>query len=159
MLTVGTTPLIRAAKAGDSGSIQLLLAHGARPDLPNSLGITPLMAAAGIGSTTIDIRARFRNEQKCISSAKLLLAKGVDVNAVNGNGQTALFGAAQSGWNGFVQLLADHGAMLAAKDHFGSTPLDFAAGKVGTSGRPGVGGGGEAHKDTVALLTKLTTKS
>jgi ankyrin repeat protein len=159
MLTIGTTPLIRAAKAGDSDSIRLLLAHGARPDLPNSLGITPLMAAAGIGSTTIDIRARFRNEQKCVSSAKLLLAKGADVNAVNGNGQTALFGAAQSGWNNFVQLLADHGAMLAAKDHFGSTPVDFAAGKVGTSGRPGVGGGGEVHKDTVALLTKLATKS
>ncbi len=28
------------------------------------------MAAAGIGSTTIDIRARFRNEQKCIAAAK-----------------------------------------------------------------------------------------
>jgi uncharacterized protein len=159
MLTVGTTPLIRAAKAGDSASIQLLLAHGAKPDLSNSLGITPLMAAAGIGSNTIDIRARFRNEQKCIGSAKLLLAAGVDVNAANGNGQTALFGAAQSGWNSFVQLLADHGASVTVKDHFGSTPLDFAQGKIGNSGRPGVGGGGEAHKDTAALLTKLAAKS
>ena len=159
MLTVGTTPLLRAAKAGDAASIQLLLAHGAKADLPNSLGITPLMAAAGIGSTTIDIRARFRNEQKCISAAKLLLAAGVDVNATNNNGQTALHGAAQSGWNGFVQLLADHGAALGAKDRFGSTPLDVASGKVGTSGRPGVGAGGEAHKDTAALLTKLAAKS
>ena len=159
MLTVGTTPLIRAAKAGDSAAIQLLLAHGAKAGLPNSLGITPLMAAAGIGSTTIDIRARFRNEARCISSARLLLAAGVDVNATNNNGQTALHGAAQSGWNNFVQLLADHGAALGAKDHFGSTPLDFAQGKVGTSGRPGVGGGGEAHKDTAALLTKLAARS
>jgi uncharacterized protein len=155
MLTVGTTPLIRAAKAGDSAAIQLLLKHGAKADLPNSLGITPLMAAAGIGSNTIDIRARFRNEQKCITSAKLLLAAGVDVNAANNNGQTALHGAAQAGWNGFVQLLAEHGAEIGAKDHFGSTPLDFAQGKVGMSGRPGVGGGGEAHRDTVALLAKL----
>jgi ankyrin repeat protein len=159
MLTVGTTALIRAAKAGDSAAIQLLLAHGARPDLPNSLGITPLMAAAGVGSTTIDTRARFRNEQKCIGSAKLLLAAGVDVNAANGNGQTALHGAAQSGWNTFVQLLADHGAAITAKDHFGSTPLDVAQGKVGFSGRPGVGAGGEVHKDTAALLTKLASRS
>jgi uncharacterized protein len=159
MLTVGTTPLIRAAKAGDSAAVQLLLAHGARADLPNSLGITPLMAAAGVGSTTIDTRARFRNEKKCISSAQLLLAAGVDVNAVNGNGQTALHGAAQSGWNHFVQLLADHGAAITAKDHFGSTPLDVAEGKVGFSGRPGVGAGGEVHKDTAALLAKLASKS
>jgi ankyrin repeat protein len=159
MLTVGTTPLIRAAKAGDAASVQLLLAHGAKADLPNSLGITPLMAAAGIGSTTIDIRARFRNEQKCIASAKLLLAAGVDVNAANNNGQTALHGAAQSGWNSFVQLLADNGAVITAKDHFGSTPLDIATGKVGTSGRPGVGAGGEVHKDTAALLTKLASQS
>jgi uncharacterized protein len=159
LLTVGTTPLIRAAKAGDTAAIQLLLAHGANADLPNSLGVTPLMAAAGVGSTTIDTRARFRNEGKCISSAKLLLAKGVDVNAANGNGQTALHGAAQSGWNSFVQLLADHGATITAKDHFGSTPLDVAQGKVGTSGRPGVGAAGEVHKETAALLTKLASKS
>ena len=159
MLTVGTTPLIRAAKAGDTASIQLLLAHGAKADLANSLGITPLMAAAGVGSTTIDTRARFRNEQKCLAAAKLLLAAGVDVNAANGNGQTALHGAAQWGWNSFVQLLADHGAALTAKDHFGSTPLDMAEGKIGFSGRPGVGGGGEVHKDTAALLTKLASKS
>jgi ankyrin repeat protein len=117
------------------------------------------MAAAGVGSTTIDTRARFRNEQKCISAASLLLAKGVDVNAANGNGQTALHGAAQSGWNSLVQLLADHGAMITAKDHFGSTPLDVAQGKVGSSGRPGVGAAGEVHKETAALLTKLASRS
>lgn len=159
MLTVGTTPLIRAAKAGDLASVRLLLAHGAKADLPNSSGITPLMATAGIGSTTIDTRARFRNEQKCMATAKLLLGAGVDVNAANSNGQTALHGAAQSGWNSLVQLLADHGAAISVKDHFGSTPLDVAEGKVGFSGRPGVGGGGEVHKDTAALLTKLASKS
>ncbi len=81
------------------------------------------------------------------------------MNAANSNGQTALHGAAQSGWNSFVQLLADHGAIVAVKDHFGSTPLDIALGKVSTSGRPGVGAGGEVHKDTAALLTKLASKS
>jgi ankyrin repeat protein len=49
LLTTGTTPLLRAAKALDAPAIRLLLAHGARLDLPNARGITPLMAAAGMG--------------------------------------------------------------------------------------------------------------
>src|SRR6202000_1472696 len=99
-----------------------------KPDLANSLGITPLMAAAGIGSPTLDTPAQFRNEQKCLSAAKMLLTAGVDVNAANANGQTALFGAAQSGWNSFVQLLGGTGGKLAVKDHFGRSPVDFAHG-------------------------------
>ena len=59
LLTVGTTPLIRAAKAGDNDAVKLLLARGAMADLPNNLGVTPLMAAAGIGWTTLDIRGAF----------------------------------------------------------------------------------------------------
>jgi ankyrin repeat protein len=85
--------------------VKLLLAHGALPDLPNQLGITPLMAAAGIGSTTIDIRGRFRDEKKCIEAGRLILAAGADINAARDNGQTATHGAATWGWNGFVRFL------------------------------------------------------
>jgi ankyrin repeat protein len=155
MLTVGTTPLIRAAKAGDAASIRLLLAHGAMPDLPNSLGITPLMAAAGVGSTTIDTRGRFRDEQQCIDSAKLVLATGgVDINAARDNGQTAVHGAALWGWNTFVRFLADRGANLQASDHDGMKALDVALGKVGGTGRVGISTP-EPHKETAALLQKL----
>ncbi len=154
MLTVGTTPLIRAAKAGDAASVQLLLAHGAMPDLPNELGITALMAAAGVGSTTIDTRGRFRNEQDCIDSAKLLLAAGANINAERDNGQTPLHGAALWGWNEFVQFLADRGANLQATDHDGIKALDIALGKVGVTGRVGIAAP-EPHKETAALLQKL----
>lgn len=154
MLTVGTTPLIRAAKAGDIGSVKLLLAHGALVDLPNSLGITPLMAAAGVGSTTIDTRARFRNEQQCIEAAKLLLAAGAKVNAARDNGQTPLHGAALWGWNAFVQFLADSGANLQAVDRNGMKALDVALGKAGATGRIGISAP-EPHHETAALLQKL----
>jgi ankyrin repeat protein len=153
MLTVGTTPLLRAAKAGDVASIKLLLQHGALVDLNNTLGITPLMATAGIGSTTIDIRARFRNEQACIEAAKLLLAAGADVNAARSNGQTALHGAAQWGWSEYVQFLADSGANLQAKDQNGNTALDIAMGKSGQTGRSS--SSPEAHPETAQLLQKL----
>jgi len=154
MLTVGTTPLIRAAKAGDVPAVQLLLAHGALPNLPNTLRITPVMAAAGMGSTTIDTRARFRNEAQCIEAARLLVKAGADVNAPRDNGQTALHGAALWGWNAMVQFLADSGANLRAADREGITALDIASGKSGTTGRGGIAPP-ETHKETAALLQKL----
>jgi uncharacterized protein len=154
MLTVGTTPLIRAAKAGDVAAVKLLLAHGAAPNLPNTLRITPIMAAAGIGSTTIDTRGRFRNEALCIEVAQALVKAGGDVNAQRDNGQAALHGAALWGWNGMVQFLADSGADLAAKDREGITALDIASGKAGRTGR-GANTPPEPHKETAALLEKL----
>jgi ankyrin repeat protein len=154
MLTVGTTPLIRAAKAGDSAAVGLLLKHGAMVDLPNTLGITAFMAAAGVGSTTIDTRGRFRSEDQCIEVAKLLVAAGADVNAARDNGQTALHGAALWGWNDFVRFLAQHGANLQAADHDGVRALDVALGRGGPTGRVGIAVA-EAHKDTAQLLQSL----
>ena len=38
LLTIGTTPLLRAAKAGDTAAIKLLLAHGAIAGSAQQLG-------------------------------------------------------------------------------------------------------------------------
>ena len=56
MLVTGTTPLLRAAKTFDAAAIELLIEHGANFDLPNDGGITPVMAAAGVGSVECDAR-------------------------------------------------------------------------------------------------------
>jgi ankyrin repeat protein len=47
-LTTGATPLLRAAQNFDTEIIRALLDHGALVDLPNVMGVTPFMAAAGI---------------------------------------------------------------------------------------------------------------
>jgi ankyrin repeat protein len=158
LLTVGTTPLLRAAKACDNEAVKLLLSRGALVDLQNNLGATPLMAAAGIGWTTVDIRGRFRNEQTCIETGKLLVAAHADVNAVNNNGQASLHGSAQLGWTEFAKYLASAGARLDMQDAKGATPLDIAMGRAGGTGRAGVAGA-ETHPETAAALRALMASS
>ncbi|HXC59296.1 MAG TPA: ankyrin repeat domain-containing protein [Steroidobacteraceae bacterium] len=154
LLTTGTTPLLRAAKAGDVEATKLLLQYKALPDLQNNLGATPLLAAAGVNWSLTDIRGRFHNEQQCIETAKLLIAAGANVNAVNERGQTALHAATQQGWTQFVRFLASSGARLDVKDRGGATALDIAIGRAGGASRPGVSGP-EAHPETAVALREL----
>src|SRR5262249_52929247 len=154
----GTTPLLRAAKAMDARAIELLLKHGANPNLPNVRGMIPIVAAAGVGSVDADTRGWFTTEdvqQRSIASIELLLKAGGDINAADPQrGQTLLHGAAFWGWNDVVKYLVDHGAKLDAKDNRGFTPVDAALGKAGGNSR-----GGQridVHQDTADLLKKLT---
>jgi ankyrin repeat protein len=157
MLTIGATPLLRAAKALDAPAIAVLLMHGANPNLPNMRGTTPVMAAAGLGSVDADTRGVYTTEatpQRSVDSLKLLVEAGGEINAKdNIRGQTPLHGAAFWGWNAAVQYLVDRGADLNAKDNQGKTPVDSALGKAGGNSR-----GGQridVHEDTAALLRKL----
>jgi uncharacterized protein len=153
ILTIGATPLLRAAKAGDADAIRMLLDKGAEPNLATKPGVTPLMAAAGLGSRDSDTRGRFKTEFDAIESARMLLAAGADINAADERGQTALHGAAFWGFTQLVQFLADHGAKLDAKDKQGKTPIDSAMGRAGGNG---FGGSRiDVHQDTADLLQKL----
>jgi ankyrin repeat protein len=160
MLTIGATPLLRAAKALDAPAIGLLLEHGALPNLPNIRGTTPVMAAAGLGSVDADTRGVFTTEdtpQRSVASLDLLLKAGGDINLADARGQTPLHGAAFWGWNAAVQFLVDHGARLDAKDSRGMTPIDSALGKAGGNSR-----GGQridVHEDTAELLRKLIART
>jgi uncharacterized protein len=153
MLGTGTTPLLRAAKAGDTEAMKVLLAKGADPKITNKGGITPLMAAAGLGSKEEDTTGRKRTEEQAIASIQLCLDAGADVNTADNQGETALHGAAQKGYDHVVQFLADHGAKLDAKDKKGRTPLDAANGLMGNGGFDGTRR--DVHETTVALIRKL----
>ncbi|MDR0780548.1 MAG: ankyrin repeat domain-containing protein [Pseudomonadales bacterium] len=152
LLRTGTTALLRAARGGDVEATALLLAHGARVDLPNEDGITPLLAASGYRASNVDTRGKFRTEEQAHAIATLLLDAGADANASESAGQTALYGAATNGWDTVVQLLAERGADLEHKDQAGRTPLDAALGRAGRFGR---GDGAEQRVATAALLEKL----
>ena len=168
MLGAGTTPFLRAAKAADLAAMRLLLAHGADAKLANGSdtvndvsaanrrapgGINPLMAAAGLGTREEDTTGRRKTEADAIEAIKICLDAGLDVNAVDGRGQTALHGAALQGFDQIVKFLADHGAKLDVKDARGLTPLDAA---MGLAGGFGFGGAtGNPHPTTTALLRQL----
>lgn len=156
MLSIGATPLLRAAKAFDLDSMKLLLDHGAHVDLPNRGGITPVMAAAGVGSSSIDTRGDYTVPdvgERSRKAIQMLVEHGADIHAADEYGRTPLHGAAGWGWNEAVEYLVAQGADPMAKAQGGITPLDSANGQ--SIGRFGRGGAGEKHPDTVKLLERL----
>ena len=155
ILNIGTTSLLRAARAGDIPAMKLLLAHGALVDLPTQRGVTPLMAAAGLGASKIDTRGTFITEPEAMKAVQLLIDRGADVNAADGAGQTALHGAAFQGWNEIVKLLVKHDAKVNVADKNGQTPLDAAMGRIIRRARLGAV---EVHEETGALLEKLAAQ-
>ena len=157
MLTTGTTPILRAAKAGDVVVIAMLLEKGADPKLSTRNGINSVMAAAGLGANESDGVGRRKTQKEAIDSIDLLLKAGVDVNAVDSRGESAVFGAAQKGWDEIVQYLADHGAKLDEKDKKGLTPLDAAMGRAGGLGFDN--STGDVHESTAALIKQLLAKN
>ncbi len=81
ILSFGATPLLRAARAGDTPMVQLLLERGALVDLPSNQGVTPLMAAAGVEFGLRVTRGRNRTEEGVLSTMRALVDAGADVEA------------------------------------------------------------------------------
>jgi ankyrin repeat protein len=154
MLGAGTTPFLRAAKAGDVPAMKLLLEHGADPLLsPTRSGITPLMAAAGLGTAEQDTTGRAKTQVEAIEAIQLLLDRGIDINARSNDGRTALHGAAMQGYDQVIEFLVAKGADLGLTDEDGFTALDVALGKAGGFGFSGQEG--VVREDTAALIREL----
>jgi ankyrin repeat protein len=129
--------------------MRLLLELGADPKLPNSDNCTPLMAAAGVGALGDGELAAGTDEQ-ALAAVRLLLELGADVNAVDGNGETAMHGAAYQSRFNLVQLFDDHGAKIDVwnrKNKFGWTPLMIAQGHRPGNFRPA--------PDTIAAIERV----
>jgi ankyrin repeat protein len=147
LLTTGATPLLRAAQTFDNEVVALLLAHGALVDLPNASGVTPFMAAVGIGTRNAAgvLGAGPPDNVTALSleTMEILRKAGADVNAritdvtsltariartntmTDRQGQTALFLAVETGRADVVRYLLEHGARVDLKDDAGKTPLDL----------------------------------
>jgi ankyrin repeat protein len=147
----GQTPFIRAALAGDVSVMKLLLAHGADPKVTTFGGTSALMAAAGV-NWVVDQTAD-EGAKALLDAVQMCLDLGLDVNAVNSMGLTAVHGAANRGSDDIIRLLASKGARLDIKDKEGRTPKAWAEG-VFLATHPA-----RPKPSSIALLTSLTANA
>ena len=90
------------------------------------------------------------SEAEAIAAVKLLLELGADINAVDGNGETAMHGAAYQKWSQLVAFLHDNGARESVwnrKNRWGWTPLLIAQGYRKGNFHPDV--------DTIAAIERV----
>ncbi len=150
VISTGATPLLVAAKAGDAASVTLLLKYKALVNLPTATGVTPLMAAAGMGHSFNPTRGRFKTDAEAAECVKLVKAAGGEVNAKAQNGMTAMHSAASLGWNDTISTLVVDGAQLEPLDAKGLAPIDYA---VGRHERAFLEPEHKRQEETITLLT------
>ncbi|KAK7995064.1 hypothetical protein PG990_013837 [Apiospora arundinis] len=145
----GLTPLMKAARDGDSSVLELLLDGGANVNASDTDNRTALSWALSEGQDVVvkilidrgaDIEAvapsvhrggrtplGLASEDGRNTTVKLLLDRGANVDAKNDFGATALQLASKEGYVDIVKLLLDRGADINKEDDSGSTALDVAS--------------------------------
>jgi ankyrin repeat protein len=147
----GITPLMAAAGV-DFG---LRVTRGRNRTEDGVLATMDLLVKAGANVNAHDVLDQrlgrgYTPGQSAASAASLRGRRDSQVPSANAvPHQTALHGAAEHGFDKFIEFLVAHGADLTAKDANGRTPLDTARGAGGQKG------GADAFPKTVALLESL----
>ncbi len=79
----GATPFYLAARNGDAPYMRLLAEHGADPKIPTVLGVTPLIAAAGLDYWEGESAGPYTgvSEAERLDAVKLAIELGNDINA------------------------------------------------------------------------------
>jgi len=120
---VGATPFWLAARFSQPGVMRLLAEHGANPlevhhsdyftgarAQHRSEVTTALMAAMGMGGGTAWVQLpRAEREPLALEAAKLAVDLGVDVNAANTDGRTAMDAARNLGYDTVTKFLTEKG--------------------------------------------------
>lgn len=132
------TALMLAAREGHEPCVELLLTRGASADLVSESGSTAIALACMTGHGAIVTRLlvvgadaslgdkpalHWAANREHLDVCRILLGAGVDANARDGEGETALFFATDPE---IIRLLIDRGASAQLKNGRGQTALDNA---------------------------------
>lgn len=114
---IGDTPI---AWCCDAGWIRLLLERGANPNAPTGGALPLYLAVHPIG---------WHHDEATIAAIEdglaQMLAGGVDVNAMNANGDTALHQITANPFERSIEWLLAHGADPTRTNANGETPVDL----------------------------------
>ncbi len=175
----GATPFWRAAYAADIEAMKLLLARGADPFITTMKGVTQerqqggvqagdpsrllplptgspgigaLHAAAGVGyGEGFAGNAHRFAPTGMLAAVKFLVEDvGLDVNAVDDDGNTAVHHAASRGDNEMITYLVSKGADVTRVNRRGLTTVDMANGPVQRT---------QPYPETIKLLESLGAKN
>ena len=141
---IGWTSLHHAARRGHEEIVRLLLDHGVDLYVPNYHGYIPVHVAAMSGHPRVmeilwkaapgllSYRTyHSKTPLHCafgeLQSAKWLLARSMDIDAVSNAGETTLMISAGDGKDIVVELLLFHNANVKLRDHSKQTALHHAA--------------------------------
>ncbi len=133
---LGATPYALAAKYTEADIMRALATAGADVRLSLKNGWTPMMLAASASwryavwdrrdralAKASAFQAQMFDEDGTLAAVRLAIEAGADVNAVDGDGNTALHHVVDKGFDRVVEFLAARGASLDATNNRGQTPL------------------------------------
>lgn len=158
---IGMNALWLAAKYGEVEILRSLIQRGADPLFVSSTGVTTLQVAMGNSGSNLDHRRDrignaplnyAENERTTLALAELLVELGVDVNAADNRGQTALHHAVLKDFVSVVEYLLASGADINAQNQREQTPLLLAATEQTIPGTNGLRG---TRPEVAELLRSL----
>jgi hypothetical protein len=112
--TLGLRPLAVAAIKGDLALVELLLSHGADPNLGDDRGLAPLGRAIVAGGD--------------VGLLEVLRDAGARTDVVNDDGFNLLHAVAETNRPELVGWMIEHGVELEARTRHGHTPLHVSCG-------------------------------